>query len=224
MVADQAQRITSLMLNDVRPSNSVPRALLLLGPTGVGKTPVGDLSEAQTLWHTRWVHFDFGASLRSLVALDQPDDRITREDLDFLRRVLVTGALLEDDRFPLARRILESFLTRRVLDPAIRIVLNGLPRHAGQAASLDGILQVDTVVSLACDAETVLERIRGNVGGDRTGRADDDLDSIRRKLAIFAERTAPLIEHYLGHGARLVSLDVTPAMTPAEMWQALESR
>ena len=198
------------------------RALLLLGPTGAGKTPLGDLIEARTLWQTQWAHFDFGVNLRRIAALDQPDEMITAGDIQFVRHVLDTGALLEDDQFPLARRILKSFLARRAAEPAVGIVLNGLPRHAGQAVAVNRILQVDTVVSLVCNAETVFERIRSNVGGDRTGRADDDLAAIRRKLAIFDQRTAPLVEHYRRQGVRLVPLTVSTNMTPADMWQALE--
>lgn len=205
------------------PQTTVPRpALLLLGPTSAGKTPLGDLIEAESLWQTSWVHFDFGANLRRIAALDQPQGAITSGDIDFLRHILAKGALLEDDRFPLARRILESFLMRYAADPTTRIVLNGLPRHAGQARALEGIVHVDTVVNLVCDAQTVIERIRRNVGGDRTGRSDDDLPAVRRKLAVFAERTAPLIEHYRRQGTRLISLDVTPATTPTDMWQALQ--
>lgn len=203
-------------------SNIVRSALLLIGPTGAGKTPLGNMIESRTLWNSPWAHFDFGANLRRLAAQDQPDDLISRADLDYIRRVLEAGALLEDDQFPLARRILESFLTRRAADPATRIILNGLPRHAGQAAAVDSTVHVDAVVSLVCDAQTVFERIRCNAGGDRTDRTDDDLPSICRKLAIFADRTAPLVDHYRRLGARLLLLDVTPTMTPAEMWQTLQ--
>jgi adenylate kinase family enzyme len=198
------------------------RALLLLGPTGAGKTPLGDLIEARTLWQTRWAHFDFGVNLRRIAALDQPEETITSNDIEFVRRVLATGVLLEDDQFPLARRILESFLARQAADPVVGIVLNGLPRHAGQASAVEGILHVDTVLNLVCDAETVLERIRSNVGGDRTGRADDDLPAIRRKLAIFDQRTAPLVDHYRCQGARVIRLTVSPTMTPGDAWQALQ--
>ena len=40
------------------------RALLLLGPTASGKTPLGKLIEERGLWDFRWVHFDFGAQMR----------------------------------------------------------------------------------------------------------------------------------------------------------------
>ena len=60
-----------------------------------------------------------------------------RQDIEFLRKVLETGALLENEHFPIARRILQSFLSRRSARPQTLVVLNGLPRHAGQAEAME---------------------------------------------------------------------------------------
>lgn len=199
------------------------RAVLLLGPTGAGKTPLGQVFESQGLWGQRCVHFDFGANLRAIVLRDEPDEHVTRDDIDFLKHVLQTGALLEDAQFPLARRILESFLAARQVDVQTRIVLNGLPRHAGQAEAVDGLLHVEAVIELACDAETVVDRIRSNVGGDRAERSDDDPASVRGKLEIFARRTAPLVEHYRTRNARIVTVGVGSTMTPREVWRIVEN-
>jgi adenylate kinase len=201
-----------------------PRALLLLGPTGSGKTPLGDLIAERGLWQARCVHFDFGAQLRLVAERNRPDELLGRADVDFLREVLETGALLEDEHFPLAERILRSFLAQAGADARTLVVLNGLPRHVGQAEAIDAILDVNTVVRLRCPVETILARIASNVGGDRRGRADDDRASIRRKLALFAERTAPLADYYRAQGARIETIDVTAPMTPAEMWELLARR
>jgi adenylate kinase family enzyme len=79
------------------------------------------------------------------------------------------------------------------------------------------------VVDLRCSTETVFKRIQSDVGGDRAGRPDDDRESVRRKLALFAERTAPLLEHYGGRGVPVVPIDVTATMTPGEMWEFLNA-
>ena len=102
------------------------------------------------------------------------------------------------------------------------ILLNGLPRHPGQAKAIDAILNVDAVVHLRCPSETVIARIRANAGGDRTDRTDDDPEAIRNKLRIFSERTAPLLEHYAGRGTEIVAVEVTATMTPGQMWEALD--
>ena len=196
-------------------------AAILLGPTGSGKTPLGDLIAQRGLWQAKCLHFDFGTNLRWLVERNQPDRLIGRADLDFLRQVLQTGALLEDEHFPIAERILRSFLNRSAADLQTLVVLNGLPRHVGQAEAIDSILDVRAVVHLRCSSEIIYARIRDNAGGDRAGRRDDDLASIRHKLAIFAERTAPLLDHYRKLGVPVATIEVTTTMTPGQMWEEL---
>ena len=64
-------------------------------------------------------------------------------------------------------------------------------------------------------------RIASNIGGDRTARTDDDLEAIGRKLAIYDQRTAPLVEHFRCRGVRITPLTVTADMTPGQMWDVL---
>ena len=208
-------------------ANSSPngnRAVLLLGPTGSGKTPLGRIIQQRGLWGADCLHFDFGANLREVVDRNRPDDLIGRADLDFLRRVLETGALLEDEQFPVAERILRRFMTARATNRRTQIILNGLPRHAGQARAIDGVLDVRALVHLECSRETVLQRIRSNVGRDRTGRKDDGPESVGDKLKTFAERTKPLLAYYRRRGARLETIHVTGTMTPEQMWESLGPR
>ena len=196
-------------------------ALLLLGPTGSGKTPLGCILEARGLHGVQCIHFDFGQTLREVVAQNQPDETISREDIDFLRAVLVSGALLEDEQFPLAERLLRSFLARRRVGKDTWLVLNGLPRHAGQAQAIDGILDVRAVVCLECSADAVLQRLESNVGGDRHDRSDDSLDDVRKKLDLFRRRTTPLVDYYRGRGISVETVRVTPTMTPEDTWATL---
>jgi adenylate kinase family enzyme len=170
------------------------------------------------------VHFDFGANLRLLVERNRPDRLVSQDDLDFLREVLRSGALLEDKHFPLAARILRSFLKRSGADPRTTIVMNGLPRHVGQAAAVDPIVDIETLVHLRCSSEVILKRIQNDVGGDRSDRIDDDPESVRRKLALFVERTVPLLDHYRTQGAEIATIDVTATMTPSQMWARLNRR
>ncbi|MBM4090935.1 MAG: hypothetical protein FJ276_16160 [Planctomycetes bacterium] len=199
-------------------------AMVLLGPTGSGKTPLGHVLAARGLLNSRCVHFDFGENLRDIVARGEPDDGISRDDLDFLRRVLDTGALLEDRDSPIALRILQSFLARRRVEAATTLVLNGLPRHVGQAIALAQLLDMHTAVLLSCPLDVVLKRIANNAGGDREQRADDDRALIERKLELFRQRTAPLVDHFRDTGARVIRLEVTADMTANDMWMSLSDR
>ena len=206
-----------------KPVATTRKAILLLGPTGSGKTPLGQFLEERGLWGHRCSHFDFGANRREIVARNQPDESIGAEDIALLRRMVQEGLLLEDEHFPLAARILRRFMARRLPNSETWIVLNGLPRHQGQAQDMEGNVVVRTVVQLACSAEVVAERIGDNVGGDRALRQDDDAEAIRRKLAIFAERTAPLLQYYRSRKVRIETVEVGPRTTAEEMWRTIES-
>jgi adenylate kinase family enzyme len=198
-------------------------AILLLGPTGSGKTPLGQMFESQTLGSHRFIHFDFGEHLRRVVARGVPDAVVSRQDIEFLRQVLQSGALLEDKDFPIALRILRAFVTDRQLPGETILVLNGLPRHVGQAASLEVLIHVGTVVLLCCSPDVVYQRIATNAGGDRADRADDQRIAVQRKLDLYHQRTAPLIDYYRARGARVVSIDVSATMTVEVMWQAVRT-
>ncbi len=198
-------------------------ALLLVGPTGAGKTPLGQVLEDRGLWGHACRHFDFGANLREIVARQEPDASISAEDIALLGHMVREGLLLEGEHFPLAARIVRRFMARHAPQPATWIVLNGLPRHVGQARSMEGLVAVCAVVHLACTAEVVAQRIETNAGGDRARREDDAPDAIRRKLAIFNERTAPLLEHYRDRKVRVLTLEVGPRTPANQMWTTLES-
>ena len=194
--------------------------MLLIGPTGAGKTPLGQALQRKGLEPKRCVHVDFGELLR-LAAAGHGPQTLAPDDLDFIRRVLAAGALLEDEHFHIARKLIAGRLERAGVGDDDMVVLNGLPRHVGQARDVDAMLHVATVVDLACDAETVLRRIGTNAGGDRTARADDDARSVRDKLVLFAGRTRPLIDHYRLAGARIVTVEIGPTTSADQAWEAL---
>lgn len=198
-------------------------ALLLLGPTASGKTPLGELLARCGLWGRRCLHFDFGSNLRDAAA-GQKHNSLPKKDIDVITGSLETGALLEDEHFPIAGRILASFLVDRGAGGDDLIVLNGLPRHVGQAERVEDMLHVAAVVCLQCTADVVRERIRTNAGGDRTERVDDDASAVARKLDTYAQRTAPLLDHYRSRGADVICIDVQTDTTPEDIRKALDGR
>ncbi len=192
-------------------------AIVLLGPTGSGKTPLGLELHKQGFRGRPGIHFDFGENLRQVVTRGEPDAWLTAADLDFLRGVLQSGALLEDEQFSLAGRLLTSFLRRSHVEVQTLVVMNGLPRHAGQARALESLLDVQAVIVLQCSAEVVCARIASNVGGDRTHRLDDDRSAIERKLAIYDSRTLPLVAYYRDRDVPIMTISVTASMSPEDM-------
>jgi len=199
-------------------------AILLLGPTGSGKTPLGKLLEADGLRGRRCAHFDFGAQLRRIDETGVGPEGFGEADVAFIRRALHEGALLENEHFHLARAILEAFVRERKLGSDGLLVLNGLPRHIGQAADVDTLVEVRVVVHLRCTPEAVRERIHLDTGGDRAERVDDSLDRITAKLRIFEERTLPLAKHYRERGAQVVEVEVEARSTAQELLRSVESR
>jgi adenylate kinase family enzyme len=204
-------------------TNRPVRALLLVGPTGAGKTPLGTLLEAKGLWGRRCLHFDFGANLRRCAQMEGPDAVLTADERAFVRMVLETSALLEDKDFPVARKIFLDYCARRDVGPENLVVLNGLPRHVGQAEAMEPLAAVELVANLACEPEMVLARIRANAGGDRAGRTDDTLDAIRQKLLTYTHRTTHLLTYYVKRGVRIVTVPVEAESTAAEMRARLET-
>jgi len=201
-----------------------PPALLLIGSTGSGKTPLGNLLEARGLADRPCVHFDFGHRLRETAVRGASAGALGDGDVAFLRRVLREGLLLENENFYIAEAILRAFLAgKRVSDDAI-VVLNGLPRHVDQARDVDAIVRVDALVYLSCTPEVTLERIHSNVAGDRAQRTDDDVESVRERIERFTCRTLPLLEHYAERGARVETVTLTAASTAEDLWRELGNR
>jgi adenylate kinase family enzyme len=64
--------------------------------------------------------------------------------------------------------------------------------------------------------------MRLDTGRDRAGRADDGLEAIAGRLAIFTERTAPILEYYRERGVPVTTVRVTAKMTAGEMYDQVD--
>ncbi len=198
-------------------------AVLIVGPTGSGKTPLGDYLEANGLWGRRCFHFDFGAQLRRIAALPPGRSPFSRKEMETISLSLRTGTLLENEAFPLAEKILRAFIRERGLRPTDLLILNGFPRHVGQADDMAGIAAVKAVASLDGQPGVIIERIRRDSGGDRGGRADDAIRDINKRLEVFRLRTAPLLEHYWKKKVQVVSLAVGLETKAEDLARRLET-
>jgi adenylate kinase family enzyme len=196
------------------------KSILLLGPTGAGKSPLGDQIEKNGIKGKKCFHFDFGHELRSIAERDHPPEGFGERDFFFIRDVLEKGLLLDNEYFHIAEKIVRHFLLRNDFREDTVLVLNGLPRHVDQAQDMSGIVSVRSVIVLECTSEEVYRRINRNAGGDRTGRSDDSIDMISRKLEIFEARTAPLLGYYSDRGAAIVRLRITETSEPENSYEA----
>lgn len=78
-------------------------------------------------------------------------------------------------------------------------ILDGFPRNLAQAKALEGVLgrrgeTLEGVLRLLVDEGEILQRMAGR------GRSDDNPQTVRRRLEVYRQETAPLIEYYRGRG------------------------
>jgi len=203
-------------------TDSRPKAMLLLGPTSSGKTPLGEMLQLRGLRGESCSHFDFGLNLRQIAAGEKVLEALTDSDVKFIRSVLQSSALLEDDTFYIAEAILRDFIS--TIDTGSIIILNGLPRHLGQARQVSEIIDIRYICELYCDAEVLRARIACNSGGDRAGRCDDDDAAIARKLEIYNQRILPLVDYYRKACVEINTVPVDVETSADEMWQMLNLR
>jgi len=88
-------------------------------------------------------------------------------------------------------------------------LLDGYPRTLGQVESLDRMLDathtaIDAVLSLTADDALLVARLLKRA--ETEGRADDNEDTIRHRMAVYAQATDPLLSLYRERGL-LVEVD-----------------
>ncbi len=88
-------------------------------------------------------------------------------------------------------------------DAAGGFILDGFPRTIAQVEALDELIGedgLDKVVLFRVDNDVLVERMLAR------GRADDNEETIRNRLKVYEEQTAPLIDLYRERGV-LVEVD-----------------
>ena len=82
-------------------------------------------------------------------------------------------------------------------------ILDGFPRTTAQAVSLDAILKelgisLDAVLNLNVPTEELVKRISERAVLEN--RADDNPETVQKRLAVYEESTKPLIDYYRNSG------------------------
>ena len=161
--------------------------LVLLGPPGSGKgTQAARLKD-----HLQVPHISTGDLLRAEVAAGSPLG--LEASVVMARGELVSDAILLgmlEDRFSRA-------------DTANGFILDGYPRNLAQADALGKLLarigqKFDAAVQLDVPTELLVERIAGRAKAE--GRADDTPESVRTRLQVYNDQTAPVIDYYRQQG------------------------
>jgi adenylate kinase len=200
--------------------------LVLVGPPGAGKGTQAQFVAA----HLSILQISTGDIFRANVSQGTPLGKQAKEYMDAGDLVPdeVTVAMVQD-------RLSEPDATRGFL-------LDGFPRTVPQAVELDDLLseleaKLDVVLELVVDDGEVVRRLSGrrtcrncghiwhvdfdppsmegtcdNCGGVLFQRDDDQAETIRHRLDVYYEQTAPLIGYYAERGI-LVGID---AMGPVD--------
>lgn len=183
----------------------------MLGPPGAGKGTQGyRLSRA---WQVP--HIASGDLLRRVI--EEEDSELARA-----ARVIHEGEMVSDE--------IASAVVFRELEASSGFVLDGYPRNVAQAQTLNQFLEahetaLDAVLLLRLSEQEILRRLGGRLtcvncgesfhtasepprqpgicdrcGGNLVVREDDHPDRVRVRLALYAERTEPVIQFYRNRG------------------------
>ncbi|MEO1067443.1 MAG: adenylate kinase [Pseudomonadota bacterium] len=164
--------------------------LILLGPPGAGKG-----TQAQRIVEERGVvQLSTGDMLRAAVAAGTPIGLQAKE-------IMERGDLVSDD-------IISGIISDRLDqdDCAAGFILDGFPRTVAQAEALENLLAekdmaLDAVVELTVDEAALLARIEQRAAETGGARADDNAETLKKRLAVYREQTAPVSDFYAKTGA-----------------------
>jgi adenylate kinase family enzyme len=173
----------------------------------------------------RCLHLDFGEHLRKICS-DGINPGFSSRQVEAIRSVM-NGQLLDDSMFWVAQTVVEWFLRSHQFDTKRDLlVLNGLPRHVGQARDLASMgVDVRLVAHLDCAVQTAWQRKqlseRNQGFEDRTTRPDSDYDTFVRKLTSFEADTVPVLAWYTDRNVPVVRVPVAVDSSPEEMLSRL---
>ena len=204
--------------------------VLILGPPGAGKgTQSANIADAFDVEHVTT-----GDALRANKEMD-----ISEYDLEYDTPAgyMDAGDLVPD--------VVVNAMVEKALSEAHGFVLDGYPRNLDQAEELEGMTDLDVILSLSVSTEELVDRLTGRrvcsecgtnfhvdfdppeeagvcdeCGGELIQREDDNEESVRNRLDVFADNTEPVIEHYRDHDG---FVEIDGEQTPDEVWADIEA-
>jgi len=184
-------------------------AVVLLGPPGAGKGTVAEVLEDKG-----YRHISTGEMLREQIRLETPLGLEAKALMD-------QGNFVSDD---VVVGMISGLLTDAEADA--KFLFDGFPRTLVQAEKLDALIdsfdgELSEVILLECPDEIIVKRLSGRRTCNKCGavyhmsfnppsndekcnvdgcglsqRPDDNEETIRERLKVYDERTAPLISYY----------------------------
>jgi adenylate kinase len=194
-----------------QPHAAPPRRLVLIGPPGVGKGTMSALLKERLGLRT----LSSGEIFRHEIEMQTDLGRMAKRYIDH-GELVPNGVTIE----MMSKQLHDPAIKLS------GFVLDGFPRTVKQAEALDEVLfelehGLDKVVSLEVPQEVIVQRLTGRIGCTKCGeiyhsknkppkregvcdrcnsplfvREDDRPETIRERIRIFWETTAPVIEYY----------------------------
>ncbi len=189
--------------------------IVLLGPPGAGKGSLAGLIKGMM----NIAHISTGDMLRE--EMSAKGGKISALGLE-IKSLIEKGALVSDD---IVTRLVEQRVsTDPVL--AKGYMLDGFPRTVNQAKDLDKILErvkqpLDFALNMDASIEIILMRLTGRrvcrkcgalfhlrnkppltagvcdaCGGELYQRSDDNEETIRKRMDVYMQSTAPIVDYY----------------------------
>jgi len=188
-------------------------AIVLLGPPGAGKGTV-----AEVLVGKGYEHVSTGDLLREQIKLETPLGIEAKQLMD--QGKFVSDQVVVD--------MIRDLVTTHA--PDSKFLLDGFPRTLAQAEKLDELITalegtLELVILLECPDEIIVERLSGRRMCSKCGavyhvvynpptngetcdlngcelihRPDDTAQTVRKRLLVYTNRTAPLVDYYEAKG------------------------
>ena len=181
--------------------------IIFLGPPGAGKG-----TQAQIVCQRLGIpQVSTGDMLRAAIAAGTEMGRKAKEYMD-------QGQLVPDE-------VVIGIVKDRLADPDCQkgYILDGFPRTVEQAKALSTFAKIDVAINLDVPDDVLVKRLSGRrvcplcgapyhvdrLNGETVCRADgtpliqrddDKAETVLNRLAVYHQKTAPLIDHYRDEG------------------------
>jgi adenylate kinase len=237
---EQSELAAPLVEGSPHPNPDIQRSregmrLILIGPPGVGKGTQAALLESRLGIKPLSSGVIFRAEIEAQTDLGRLAQRYIEHG-----ELVPNGVTIE----MMAKRLRRDDVRKQ------GFVLDGFPRTLRQAQALDEILsemalRLDKVVSIEVPDEVVIGRLSGRIGCTKCGeiyhsqskppkreglcdkcngplfvRSDDQPGTIRERLRVFHETTAPVCEYYTGKG---MLQQIDGSLDPESVYQQIVS-
>ncbi|MBO8440141.1 MAG: adenylate kinase [bacterium] len=184
--------------------------IVMFGAPGSGKGTQSDL----IVDRFRLTHISTGDLLRAEI---KAGSEIGKK----VEGLIAEGKLVSDD-------IIVALLRKKVetTKDTAGFIFDGFPRNVAQAEVLDEILKgigerVTVMLDMEVEEKTLIERLI--LRGQQSGRADDNMETIKNRLDVYRNVTLPVMDYYKKQGCyRQINNNGTVEQCFAQVEAAIE--